>query len=290
MVVASMDVAASSTKSDNANEQSDGRKRWIVCFLMEKLLATARSSVAFVVRKMSHTTFNIIGTILGVAAHIALCVALYSVILMFVRWKRPERRRHFIRLVNAAIAVPCFIGIHFMILFFVVLPTQGREQMAEINAGRAAKLAETSVVQIGDPAPDFSITTANGELFSLADARGDIILINFFATWCGPCQVELPHIERIWTENRNNKCFRLLVIGREESEEFVRGFCDKHGFTFPIAADPNRAVYSLFAKELVPRTLIVSPEGLVVYSKAGFVEDDIEELNLVLAAQFAARP
>lgn len=239
---------------------------------------------------MSHTTVNTIGTVLGVAAIIALCVALQAVILMFVRWKRPERRRHFIRLVYAAIAGPCFIGIHYMVIFFVFLPSQGRKQMAEINEGRVAKLAETSVVQIGDPAPDFSITTANGELFSLADAKGDVVLINFFATWCGPCQVELPHVERIWTKNKSNKNFRLLVIGREESDESVRGFRDKNGFTFPIAADPNSAVYSLFAEESLPRTLVVSPEGLVIYSKAGFFEHDLEELNHVLAAQFAPRP
>ncbi len=239
---------------------------------------------------MNATTYSTIQTYLNLAVPIALlvalCVGLYSFIFMVVRWKTPERRRHVTRLVYAVIAVPCLAGIPYAYFFLVLRPALGRELMAKINAGRAAKLAETSVVHVGDPAPDFSVTTADGDHFSLKDAMGDVILINFFATWCGPCLVELPHIEQIWVENRNNGSFRLLVIGREESIESVREFRDKNGFSFPIAADPDRAVYSLFANESIPRTLIVSPDGFVVYSKVGFYEEDLDELNAVLEAQF----
>lgn len=142
-------------------------------------------------------------------------------------------------------------------------------------------------MHVGDPAPDFSVATADGDRFSLKDAKGDVILINFFATWCGPCRLELPHLEHIWAEKKDNESFRLLVIGREESIESVREFRDKNGFSFPIAADPDRAVYSLFAKESIPRTLVVSPDGFVVYSNLGFDEDDFDELNAVLEAQLA---
>jgi peroxiredoxin len=240
---------------------------------------------------MNSTTYNTIGTYLGLAVLIALllaiCGGLYSFIFMLVRWKTPQRRRHVTRLVCAVIAVPCLAGIPYAYFFLVVRPALERELMEKINAKRAAKVAEMSVVHVGDPAPGFSVTTADGDRFSLKDARGDVILINFFATWCGPCLVELPHIEQIWAEKKNNQRFRLLVIGREESIESVREFRDKYGFSFPMAADPDRRLYSLFANESIPRTLVVSPDGFVVYSKVGFYEEDLDELNAVLEAQFA---
>jgi peroxiredoxin len=99
--------------------------------------------------------------------------------------------------------------------------------------------------------------------------------------------LELPHIEKIWTEYRDPKKFHLLVIGREESMDSVREFRSKNGFSFPIAPDPDREIYSLFAKELIPRTIVVSPEGAIVYFKAGFDERDLDELSSVLTQEIA---
>jgi peroxiredoxin len=170
-------------------------------------------------------------------------------------------------------------------LVLVFLPSLGREAIARNNADREARLAKSSLVHVGDPAPNFSLTTADGTEFSLSGANGKVVLIIFFATWCGPCQQELPHIEQIWNDNRGRGNFQLLVVGREESQETVREFRTKNGFTFPIAADPDRAVYSLFARESVPRTIVVSPEGLVVYSQAGFYEHDLVQLKAVIDEQ-----
>ncbi|TWU40289.1 Thiol-disulfide oxidoreductase ResA [Novipirellula aureliae] len=235
---------------------------------------------------MSTSTYNTIAALLAIGVLIAFVVMVISLIAMIVRWKTPKRRGHGVRLLVSLIAIPCLIGIQQGILWLVFLPALGREQMAEINAARAEKLAETSVVQVGDTAPPFTLTTVNGDEFSLPD-HGSVILINFFATWCGPCQIELPHLEQIWTANRNNTRFRILVIGREETMEAVRDYRKKNDFSFPIAADPDRSVYSLFANETIPRTLVVSPDGQIIYSKAGFMEEDLGELNAVLEKQLA---
>ncbi len=236
---------------------------------------------------MSTFAYNTMTMVLGAAGLIALGVALYSFVLMLVRWKTPKRRPHIIRLILALVAVPFLASIQYAVLFFVFLPALGRQQMAEINASSAKQLAETSMVQVGDPVPQFSLTTVDGNDFLLPD-NGKVTLINFFATWCGPCQIELPHIEQIWLANKNDQHFRLLVIGREETNESVREYRDNKGFTFPIAADPDREVYSLFASESIPRTLVVSPDGRIVYSKAGFNQGDLGELNAVLEEQFAS--
>lgn len=233
---------------------------------------------------MDFTLYNLITTALAIGVLIALAAALFSLVAMSVRWKTPHRRRHVIRLLVAGAMLPCLVGIQQGLLWLVFLPALGRQRMAEVNASRAEKLSETSIAQVGDFAPNFSLTTVDGTQFTLP-AAGDVVLINFFATWCGPCQMELPHIEQIWSTNRQHEHFRLLVIGREESTDSVRQYRDKKGFSFPIAADPDRAVYSLFAKESIPRTLVVAADGRVVYSKAGFYESDLPELNEVLRQQ-----
>ena len=235
---------------------------------------------------MSAFTYNTITAALLIGVVAAFVVMVVSLIAMIVRWKKPNRRGHVIRVFVAIAAIPCLIGMQQAILWLVFLPSLGRQQMAEANAAREERLADTSLVRVGDPVPQFSLTTADGSEFSLPD-DDQVTLINFFATWCGPCLSELPHIERIWAANKSNGHFRMLIIGREETAESVREYRDKNGFSFPIAADPDRAVYSLFARESIPRTLVVSPDGRIVYSKAGFHEDDLDELKAVLREQFA---
>ncbi len=233
---------------------------------------------------MTDSTYNTITAALGIATLLACVGVAVSLIAMIVRWKTPKRRGHIIRLFITLAAIPAFIGIHQAILWLVFLPALGEQKMAEVSAHRAKKFAATTLLNIGDTFPETSLTTTDGEMITLP-IPGKVVLINFFATWCGPCQKELPHIEHIWADLKLDDRFRLVVIGREETAETVRTFRQEHGFTFPMAADPDRAVYSMFATESIPRTMVVSPEGRIVYSTAGFRETDIAELNLVLREQ-----
>jgi len=228
--------------------------------------------------------FYAFSLLLLVAVVSAFVVAVASLIATIVRWKSPNRRGHVRRLLISLAAIPVLVGTQQAVQRLVFLPALGRQQMAESNAARAERSADASVVQVGDAAPQFSIATASGAEFTLP-ATDQVVLINFFATWCGPCLAELPHIDEIWNRLQANENFRLLVIGREETLDSVLEFRDRNDFSFPIAADPDRRIYSLFAEELIPRTIVVSPEGRVVYSKAGFMEEDITELKQVLEQQ-----
>lgn len=237
---------------------------------------------------MSTSIYNALSMTLAIGALLALAVAILSFVAMIIRWKGPKRRGHVIRLLLSIAAIPCLIGIQQAILWLVLLPALGREQLVQINAERAVRLADSSFVDVGDPVPGFALADADGSTFSMVDAKGKVVLINFFATWCGPCLMELPHIEKIWHDYGNSDTFHLLVIGREESMDSVRDFRSKNGFSFPIAPDPDRDVYSLFARELIPRTIVVSPDGIIVYSKAGFYEHDLDELRSILTQQIAS--
>lgn len=239
---------------------------------------------------MSVNAYNALTTALGIGVLAALLLAVFSLGATIFRWKGPQRRGHVIRLLLSLAAISACIGIQQAILWLVFLPSLGRERMAVINADRESRAAKSSLVKIGDPAPDFSVTDADGKTIRLSDLKGKVVLINFFATWCGPCKLELPHIERIWQEHGGNQGFQLLVIGREESPESVTAFRSENDFSFPIAPDPQREIYDRFATQGIPRTLLVSPDGTIVYSKLGFYESDLAELKAALSAQLAGLP
>ncbi len=212
---------------------------------------------------------------------LTLGLALWQTIAALVGWNSEWRNRRLLR-AGMFVAVALLIPVLLTGLWRGVMrPIFASQMMVERNTQRSEMLAATSVVQVGDQVPKLSVLTIDGETLSLP-SQGDVMLINFFATWCGPCLVELPFLERLWLENKANPKFKLLAIGREESEETLEPFRDKLKLTFPISPDVDQAIFSQFAKETIPRTLIIAPDGRIVYSKVGFMEEDLPELRAVL--------
>lgn len=156
---------------------------------------------------------------------------------------------------------------------------------AEDHANRPGTLRH-----VGEPVPDFQLTSIEGTPFDTVDLRGKVIVLNFFATWCGPCQMELPHLQAVWNEFRNDDDFRMLVVGREESEDSVKAFQQKHGFTFPLASDPDRSVYNKFASQSIPRTYLISRQGTIVHEFTGFYEVEISKLKRLLRKELEEAP
>lgn len=228
--------------------------------------------------------YSSFSSIITVTVLVAFAVALVSLIGLLLRWRTQFRRRHLLRLLSSLTTIAVLVATKWTVQEYVLLPTISRQSTATTSIELVEMAATTSILHLGDVAPSFAVTTAAGDEFSLP-ANGQVVLINFFATWCGPCKVELPHIEEIWNRYQYEKNFRLLVIGREESLETVVEYQKENSFSFPIAADPDRQIYSLFAEELIPRTIVVSPDGRIVYSNAGFVEEELGKLNDVLASQ-----
>ncbi|PIF45650.1 thiol-disulfide isomerase/thioredoxin [Chryseobacterium sp. 52] len=133
-------------------------------------------------------------------------------------------------------------------------------------------------IRENQPVPKFSVKNEKGTLKS-SDLKGKVVLINFFATWCGPCLKELPHLQKeVWEKYKDNKKFSLLVIGREHSQNELIEFKARKGFDLPFYPDKDRSVYSLFAKESIPRNYIVDAKGNVVYSSMGFNEEEFKRM------------
>jgi thiol-disulfide isomerase/thioredoxin len=125
-----------------------------------------------------------------------------------------------------------------------------------------------------------------GKLQTINELRGKTVLITFFATWCGPCLKELPHIQSdIFNKYKKNPDFALLIFGREHSWAEVNKFKADNKFTMPFFPDPERKIYSKFAGQYIPRNFLISPEGTVIYNSIGFDEKEFEKLKEMIESQ-----
>ena len=139
--------------------------------------------------------------------------------------------------------------------------------------------ASGTLVSAGMQVPVFKYEIEKGKIASIADSKGKIVLINFFATWCGPCKMELPKIQsEIWEKHKSSPKFVMLTFGREHSWKEVDKFRSDNKFPFPMYPDPKRAVYGLFAKQLIPRSFLLDENGKIIYLSEGYEEKHFEEL------------
>ncbi|ANH81503.1 hypothetical protein A8C56_11410 [Niabella ginsenosidivorans] len=136
----------------------------------------------------------------------------------------------------------------------------------------------------GAPVPGFRfLPKGQADSVSIHAYEGKVVLINFFATWCGPCRAELPRVQKeIWEVYKNNPDFALFVFGREETKEKLDSFVKRTAFTFPVLADPERKIFSQFADQFIPRNVVIDKDGKIIYQSIGYDNEEFEKLLSVL--------
>ncbi len=138
---------------------------------------------------------------------------------------------------------------------------------------------KSTLVKVGDKAPDFTCKPIGGEEFSLGKQQGTVVMVNFFATWCGPCLAELPHLEKeIMKKYADRKDFKLIVIGREHSTEEIEKFAKEKSLSLPMAPDPKREIYGKYAEKYIPRNFIVGKDGKIKLASVGYTETGFQEI------------
>ena len=146
------------------------------------------------------------------------------------------------------------------------------------------------VPQGGDEAPAYAAESIDGKPVSLAGLRGSPVLLNVWATWCIPCRQELPDLQKLHEENAARG---LVIVGVSVDvagqEADVREFAREHGVTYPIWLDPQERVSSAFATVGVPTTVLIGPDGTLLWRHVGPVKADDPELRRLIEQSLQQR-
>jgi peroxiredoxin len=141
-----------------------------------------------------------------------------------------------------------------------------RELLADAGGGTDSALgvAEESLkVEVGQPVPDFTLETPGGELVSLSDFRGQVVVLNFWATWCMPCRAEMPEFQVLWEEHEARGDLMLLAVNLQESKTQVNGFVEDFGLTFPVVLDTSGEVLDEYGLPGLPGTFFIDAAGVL---------------------------
>lgn len=150
-----------------------------------------------------------------------------------------------------------------------------RDEQAEVEA--------TTLVKVGQVAPDFSVEMLDGRTIKLSELRGKVVMLCFWATWCPPCRQEMAHLQEGVIDHFAGKDLVVLPISRGEQRDVVEKFIADNGYTFGVGLDPERVIYDLYASNFVPRTFIINKRGKVVYRVAGYDEETAKAVNAAIA-------
>ena len=123
------------------------------------------------------------------------------------------------------------------------------------------------------PAQDFQTVTVDSKPVKLSAYKGRVVFLNFWATWCPPCLQEMPAMERL-AQQMKDKPFVILAVNQGESQDVVKAFLKRRGFTFPLVMDESGDIGASYSASALPTTYIIDREGLVVGRAKGGREWD----------------
>lgn len=127
---------------------------------------------------------------------------------------------------------------------------------------------------IGDTAPDFTATLADGSTFTLSEHSGSVILLNFWATWCGPCVEEMPAFEQLDSEYGDE--VTILAVNCMEDQSTVDRFISANGYTFPIAYDVSGDISMKYPTAGIPYTVVIGTDGIIRNIYVGAYSADVQ--------------
>jgi peroxiredoxin len=147
--------------------------------------------------------------------------------------------------------------------------------LGDISLASGNPWMEMGIIQRSERAvaKDFTLPTPEGNKISLTGLRGKVILLNFWATWCGPCRTEMPAIERLYRKLKD-KGFRVLAVDIMETADKVQVFMEEMNLTFPTVIDGDRKVTDLYRVHAIPTTHLIDKTGKIAGTAFGAREWD----------------
>lgn len=131
--------------------------------------------------------------------------------------------------------------------------------------------------EVGYLAPDFTLSTLDGGMVTLSELKGKRVFLNFWASWCPPCRMEMPAIQSVYESKEPDVVF--VAINIQEPKAQVRKFMDDNGYTFPAALDTAAKVASLYLVRAIPTSFVIDAEGVIRAKHIGVLNQSyLEEM------------
>lgn len=165
---------------------------------------------------------------------------------------------------------------------------QGEKDLSLAELRALQETQATGAATVGKASPDWEVKTLDGKTAKFKDYRGRVVLMTWFASWCGPCKAEAPRMEsEIWRKYRDQG---LTVLGvnaaeREDPVKMATGFVKEHGLTYPILMDTEDQLTQAFQVEVLPTLAIIDRKGVLRYLQRGFREADVIQMVEKLVAE-----
>lgn len=153
-----------------------------------------------------------------------------------------------------------------------------RSQMAPV--GLATETTSSETASTATPAPDFTVYDIDGNAHKLSDFRGKPVILNFWASWCGPCQMEMPDIESAWQEYGEEIHFLIvdLTDGSQETVEKASAYINENGYTFPVYFDTAMEGAYAYGVTGIPVTYFIDAEGnFVAYYQSAMSAEILQQ-------------
>ncbi len=153
-----------------------------------------------------------------------------------------------------------------------------------VTLSEGGGVAEAAAAEEARPAPDFSLEDADGNLVKLSDLEGKVVLLNFWATWCGPCKIEMPWFVDFQRKYKDRGFSVVAVSLDEEGWDVVRPYTEEMQFNFPVVVGNDEMAAEFGDVYALPTTMIINRKGEIVSTHTGLAGRDVyeEEIESVL--------
>lgn len=136
----------------------------------------------------------------------------------------------------------------------------------------------------GDTPPDFELTTLTGEILTLSELKGKKVILNFWASWCGPCKAEMPHMQNYYEKYKDEANVEIVAVNMTTQErrgiEGIEQFVEEYGLTFPIPLDESGEVIDTYRVMTIPTTYMIGTDGTIANRMIGPMDEKTMQ-NLV---------
>jgi len=155
------------------------------------------------------------------------------------------------------------------------------------TTSQAAPETPSASTNVGDPMPAYSAKKLDGSNYDLGGEKGSVVLVNVWATWCGPCRFEIPELQKLHDEFAK-RGFKVVGVSVDQDDtKVVKDFVAEQKMTYPVVLDPDQRIASLLQTTVLPTTVLLDRKGKIVWRMVGAIPGGDPTLKKALSAALA---